>query len=230
MAPTVMSYLQSKGLTSKQRNKRAPAGEAAITEPQWRQLLEAAEASKDRFNRHWKRDYAAIFLGYLFALRLGECVVLERKHFETLEKHDTVQLPVPDSDEGVDFPLIEESTSSYILDYIDNHMRPDQRWLFESRPGFHISPSYLTRVFNTYAKEIGLGPKYAWQSLRHGRGFRLWSILHDLSMVAKSLRCNIRSAARYATLDAEAEKEYRKTLNKLAFNPLRHRKVGGKSG
>lgn len=219
-----MPYLQSKGLTPKQKKHRPQVIDAAITEPQWRQLLDAAEASKNDFNKHWKRDFTAIYVGYLFALRLDECVILEKDHFKTLEKEDTVQLP-PD---GADFPLIEESTATYIIDYLKHHMRPDQKFLFESRPGYHISPSYLSRIFNTYASRAGLGPKYAWQCLRHGRALRIWSILHDLSMVAKALRCNIRSAARYATLDSEAEAEYRKTMNRVAYNPLKNRKVGQK--
>ncbi len=221
-----MQYLQCKGLTPKPRHQKAT--EAAITEPQWRSMLEAALASKDEFNKHYRRDHACLYLGYMFALRLNEACILERDHFRDLSKHDTVNLPSSDNPGGHDFPIIEEAVSAYILDYIDK-MRPDQRWLFESNTGNHVSQSYLSRIFNTYAKQTGLDNRYAWQSLRHGRGFRLWSLCHDLTMVSQALRCNLMGAQKYAKLDPENEKEFKKTLNKAAFNPLKpHRKVGTK--
>jgi site-specific recombinase XerC len=221
-----VQYLQCKGLTPKPRHRKST--EAAITEPEWRSMLDAAEASKDQFNKHHKRDHACLYLGYMFALRLNEACILERNHFRNLEADDTVNLPTVEKPEGQDFPIIEEAVSAYILDYIEKQMRPDQRWLFESKPGHHVSQSYLSRIFNTYAKQIGLNSNYAWQSLRHGRGFRLWAVCHDLTMVSQGLRCNLHTAQKYASLDPENEKEFKKTLSRIAFNPLKHRKVGQK--
>lgn len=230
-----MKYAQAKGLipSKKRRRKSVDASppksslETAVTEPQWRQILEAIESTKDEFNKNWKRDYTAIYLGYMFALRLSECSILERDHFKNLEKDDTVDLPTQgkaNSDTG----LIEEATAAVVLDYVKNEMRPDQRWLFESKVDYHVSESYLARIFNTYALKAGLPNTYSWQSLRHGRGFRLWSLFHNLSMVAIGLRCDIDAVTRYASLDPELEKEYVKTLNRAAFNPVKQRKVGVK--
>ncbi len=221
-----MLYLQRKGLTPKPKHRKAT--EAAITEPQWRSMLDAADASKDEFNKHHKRDHACLYLGYMFALRLDEACVLERDHFKNLATDETVAFPTKYKPEGEDFPIIEEATSAYIIDYLENHMRDDQRWLFESKPGSHISQSYLSRIFNTYAKITGLDSTYAWQSLRHGRGFRLWALCHNLTMVAQGMRCNLSSAQKYASLDMEKENDFKKTMNKVAFNPLKHRKVGAK--
>lgn len=120
-----------------------------------------------------------------------------------------------------DPPVIEEAVIAVVSDYLKNCMRPDQRWLFESKQGRHISASYLSRIFNTYCHLAGLSNKYSFHSLRHGRGVTLWSRFQDIVLVQKSLRQkSVSSAQVYIGLDPEKMSDIKKKLNRSAFNPL----------
>ena len=126
-----------------------------------------------------------------------------------------------------DPPVIEESVIAYVADYLENHMRKDQRWLFEGKPGYHISSSYLSRIFNTYCQLAGIPAKYSFHSLRHGRGVVIWSRFGDLRMVAGCLRQqSMKSAEIYADLDKEKLDQYKQKLNRVAFNPLKGKANG----
>jgi site-specific recombinase XerD len=263
-------YLQNKGLgfhghPDKNRDQRF------LTDAQVKDILIAVQKSKEQFNKWWKRDECAIFLGYMLGLRIGEAVILERKHFArvgddivmipTLKQRKRIRCVCPDagcnrrlrvSPERIgqlhpcprcgkqflvqkpkdyhsevfqiptkELPFVESDVADYIGDYIKNHMRPDQRWLFESRPNYHISSSYMTRVFNTYAQMASLSSVYSWHALRHGRGVRLWNAFRDLIAVRDGLRhSGIGVASIYADLDPEARKEMKKKMEKQSFNPL----------
>ena len=119
--------------------------------------------------------------------------------------------------------FVEEATIAYILDYIQNHMRPDQRWLFEARtPGYHVSGSYLSRIFGTYTKRAGLSSKYSWHSLRHGRGVMLYSTTRDMQACKEGMRHkSLKATEIYMALDAELAQTFKKALNKRAFDPLK---------
>jgi integrase len=273
-----MPYLQSKHMGRRGHVKKTDV-ERVVTEAQWRRLLEVCEQSKEDFNANWKRDYTALYLGYMLGLRIGEAVLLERNHFSDLEKLDVVRLPTLKQSERIqyvcrsckrkcrvksdrmgtaftcscgtegtvpklagfkphigavemDLPFVEEQTVGYLIDYIQNHMRPDQRWFFESpkNPKCHISTSHMSRIFNTYAEAAGLSKKYSWHSLRHGRGVRVWSLFKDLVMVKGALRHrNIAAAQIYAGLDPETKADYKKKMERVAFDPLasKKRKAGG---
>lgn len=113
-----------------------------------------------------------------------------------------------------DLPFVEDQTQQMILEYIES-MRPDQEFLFESKPGRHISRSYAARIFSTFAVAAGLSPKYSFHALRHGRGMFVYSTQKDLLSVAKSLRHKtLAMAQRYADLDPEMKKEAKKKLEK----------------
>ncbi len=115
--------------------------------------------------------------------------------------------------------IVEEATIGTIQDYLAA-MRPDQKWLFEGRKGEHVSTGHVNRIFNTFAHLAGVNPRISFHSMRHNRGVMLWSKFHDLVLVKNSLRHkDIKTSQIYADLDAEQKDEYRKQLNKRAFDP-----------
>lgn len=82
-----MSYLKTKGLLSGQNPKTER--ERYLLPSEVRKILAAIQADgvgdKPR-NPDWRRDHAAVFLGYYLGLRCGEAVLLERQHFRDLSK------------------------------------------------------------------------------------------------------------------------------------------------
>ncbi len=140
---------------------------------------------------------------------------------------------IPESKHGssaegvVDLPIdiVEPQTVGFIFDYLDNQMRPDQRYLFESAKDRHISAAHVNRIFSTYATAAGLNPKISFHSLRHSRGVRIFSMFKDLVLCKNALRHkNIATTQIYADLDQEAKDHYRSELAKKAFDPLKKRK------
>lgn len=277
-------YVQSKGLDHRghcHKSKR----EKALTHEQHVAMLQAAEESQHKFNQHWRRDHCAIYLGYYLGLRVGEVVLLERKHFrDLLDGGETVFLPtlkqstripyrckgqmrngqpcnravrlrwdmggkehtcskcgtvdvvtvpkgmpvtgVVEKDPG----FIEPATIKYILDYIETCMRPDQKYLFESRAkDCHTSGSFLSRIFYTFAALARIdgkpcvSSKYSWHSLRHGRGVAMYSTLQNLEAVREGLRHkNLKTTEIYIGLDAELKGQFKKKLSKIAYDPMKN--------
>ena len=155
-----------------------------------------------------------------------------QKH--TCSKCDTsglVPIPKDKLNTGViekDPGFVEERTIKYILGYIKNDMRPDQRWFFESRtPGCHVSESYLSRIFYTFAAKARgedgkpcISGKFSFHSLRHGRGVVLYSQTQELEAVREGLRHkNLKTTEIYIGLDAEVKEKFRRKLNRIAFDP-----------
>jgi integrase len=215
---TRMEYVRSKGV-----GRSAQRGSQVLSEGQWRAMLSAVKKTATH-NENWRRDYAAIFLGYQLGLRIGEVCILERRHFENLEKHDTLRLPVFQQRERgevtADIPLVEESTVAFVLDYIQTGMREGQRWLFEGWPGRHITAAYMSRIFSTYAEIAKLPTEITWQSLRNARGVRLWEISRNPVLVAKGLRLKTLSEAhKFAELSEANLAEYKRKLNRSSFDP-----------
>lgn len=136
----------------------------------------------------------------------------------------TIQTPKEAAVTGVveiDPPFIEEQVVAFITDYMAS-MREDQRWLFEGRRGFHVSVGHAQRIFATYAAKAGLSSKVSFHSLRHGRGVEMWSRFSDLILVQKALRQkDVKSAQYYANLDVDKIAEYKKVLERTAFDPLK---------
>lgn len=120
----------------------------------------------------------------------------------------------------IDIDIIEGWTKDYILGYLDK-MRPDQQWLFESRPNRHIHEGHVNRIFNTYLIMAGLNNKISFHSLRHARGTRVYTQFHDLKAVQSALRQkDFKSAQWYADNDAERKEEMKDELERDGFNPL----------
>lgn len=86
-----MPYLLSKNLGQRGHVRKSDE-QRVLTRAQWRQVLAAVEAHKAEFP-HWQRDYAALFLSLMLGLRVGEVVLLERRHFANLEKEDIALIP-----------------------------------------------------------------------------------------------------------------------------------------
>ncbi len=125
----------------------------------------------------------------------------------------------------IDVDMVESWVVGFIFDYIDNHMRPDQRFLFEGRRGKTMSLGHVNRIFNTYAAAAGLDPKISFHSLRHSRGVRMYSMSKDLVLCKDALRHkNVATTQIYAKLDQEAKENYRKMLEKTSVNPLKKSK------
>lgn len=240
--------------------------EKFLTDAEVKALLDAVEATRQKFNKNWRRDYAAIYLGYMLGLRIGEVVLLERRHFDEIEQ-DIAKIPTLKQRERVKYscskchkrtrvaanrvgsdwpcprcnhknfvrapknevsseipekepPVIEEQVVEFVTDYITNHMRPDQKYLIETKPGRHISPSYLSRVFNTYLMAAGLSPKISWHALRHGRASKLFRMFKNIIMVRDCLRQKgTQMAEFYSHLDPEEAAETRKILSRSTFTP-----------
>lgn len=124
----------------------------------------------------------------------------------------------------VDVDIVEEKTVGFILDYIER-MRPDQRFLFESKPGYHISDGHVNRIFNTFTLAAGLDPKISFHSLRHNRGVMMWSRFGDMILCRDALRHrDIKTTQIYADLDLEKKEKYKAELDKRAFDPLKKRR------
>lgn len=156
--------------------------------------------------------------------RNGEMFFCNVCRSETVEIHtdrDISQM-IPEKD----IPIIPEHVQDYILKYI-GAMRPDQRWMLETRPprkkadgslasAKHISNSYAAKIFYTYTMRAGLPPNFSFHSLRHGQGMiaASWSN-GDLVATMKQLRhSSTQMAQRYVDLDPERKDELRKKFQK----------------
>lgn len=126
-----------------------------------------------------------------------------------------------------DIDVVEPKTVDFIFDYLDSYMRPDQKWLFEGRPGYHMSAGHVNCIFNTYLVSAGLNPKISFHSLRHGRGMNIYSLFRDMKAVQSGLRHkDVKSAMWYAEHDEETKQQMREALNAKAFDPLKRLKKG----
>ncbi len=139
----------------------------------------------------------------------------------------------------VDVDIVEEKTVGFIMDYLENQMRPDQQWLFDKRVSKkktlnlfgtkpkkpYISCGHANRIFNTFAVAAGVDPRVSFHSLRHHRGVFVYSLFKDMVLCKDALRHkNIATTQIYAGLDMEQKQRYREELNKKAFDPLKKRR------
>ncbi len=126
----------------------------------------------------------------------------------------------------IDIDIVEEFTTAFILNYLNETMRPEQNFLFEASGRWDnlkcdkpISEAHVTQIFNTHLINAGLDPRYSTHCLRHRRGVQLYSQFHDLVAVKTGLRhSSIKTAQFYAGLDEETKQRYRDQLNKPEFN------------
>lgn len=260
-------YLRSKGLGVRGHVHKTRT-EKFLESAQVKAMLDSCTASRDEFNANWFRDYAAIYMGYSFGLRIGEARLLERRHFSDLASQEVAHIPTLKQWERVPYvcakcekrcrvssdkinaeykcprcgqknlvkpprgrpvsqdiperdpPVIEGQVVDFVLDYLERGMRPDQVYLFEGRPGKHLSEGYLSRIFNTHAARAGLSNKYSWHSFRHGRASKLWSMFKNLILVRDSLRQKTTAMAEvYAHMDTD---EINRTRKKLERGGIEH--------
>lgn len=110
-------------------------------------------------------------------------------------------------------PAVETKVLDYVEAYLAQ-MRPDQRWLLESRPGTRLSSVQLRKIFNSYAQLCGLPREYSYHSLRHGRGVLVWERFKDLVMVKGMLRQkSLSSAEVYMHLSPDVKRQYQAALD-----------------
>ncbi len=88
-----MAYLRKKGAPCPGPRPDKPESEKFLTSEQMDAMLAACEKERDSFNLKWKRDYALLYLMYSLGLRVGETVLLERRHFRDVEALEKVYLP-----------------------------------------------------------------------------------------------------------------------------------------
>lgn len=263
-------YLQSKNLNirgSAEKSKK----ERVCYPAQFAALMKAVERSAADFNKHWERDQALLYIAYNLGLRIGEAAMLEKTHFEKLERDDIIMIPTLKQSERIlfqcsnpdcgrrckvstarlgdlfecpkcfscsevksvkeikphevplkDIPFVEGQVSAFILSYLAK-IPQDQKWLFPSskKEKGHISSSFASRIFSTYAQMAGLPTCMSFHSLRHGRGMRIYSITDgDLVAVRDSLRQkDIKTAQIYSSLDQEKAASYKKKLEKGVYDP-----------
>lgn len=119
-------------------------------------------------------------------------------------------------------PVVETRVIEYAQDYMDNVMRPDQRWLFEGQHAPddapadipHMTTRSLNRIFSYWCREAGLSPLYSWHSLRHARGVYLYERFGDLDMVKKMLRQkHIATAEIYIDMSPARQDKLRNALD-----------------
>lgn len=263
-------YLQSKSIGRIRPRKHVR--EKVCTPEQFERLMHAVEDSAKQFNKNWERDRALLYIAYNLGLRIGEVVLLEKKHFAKLEHEDVVALPTLKQKERIqhtclscgkrcrvssdrigdlyecpkcsnlnevtsrhpiskfsiplkDIPFIEGPVVAFIVDYI-SRLSPETSFLFPSRKADHISESFASRIFSTYAHLAGLSENISFHSLRHGRGMRLYSITDgDLIAVRDALRHkDIKTTQIYASMDADTINKYKKALEKGVYDPTKNRR------
>jgi len=197
-----MAYLKKKGhppdkFGNPKRGgvKNKPRQYLYLTLDQVEKILH--EIEKDAENKNIKRDHCAIYLSYFFGLRIGECAILERKHFRfiqdgqvfipTLKQRDCDekgQKTIPERSP----PYVESFVVNYVTNYLQNSIKPEENWLFTTAPRKHISTMTLFNVFTTYCLRAGLAKYYSWHSLRHGRAVYIYENFTDQVMVKDMLR------------------------------------------
>ncbi len=124
-----------------------------------------------------------------------------------------------------DLDIVEEATISFVVDYL-NSLPKNQHYLFQGRGENPISLGHINRIFNTFAHFAGLNPRLSFHSLRHNRGVKVWSMFKDLVAVKNALRhSDIKASQIYADLDSEQRSEYKKALEKKAFDPMKKRRA-----
>lgn len=126
----------------------------------------------------------------------------------------------------VDIDIVEEWTTAFILNYLNETMSPEQQFLFEASGRWGnlkcdkpMSEQTVTTIFNTHLLAANLDPRYSTHCLRHRRGVQIYSQFHDLVAVKTALRHkNIKTAQVYANIDEETKERYREQLSKPEFN------------
>ncbi len=116
-------------------------------------------------------------------------------------------------------PVVENRVAEYVQDYMDQHMREDQRWFFEGpNPKNHICVSSIRKIFNFYVERCDeLSNAYSYHSLRHGRGVLIYERFQDHVMTRDSLRQkSLSSAEWYMHLSPQRKQEYQSALDDVA--------------
>lgn len=93
MSLSGFKYLQTKGIGKVGHPEGKTSAEWSLSQKQVQAILDCAHDSKNEFNSNWGRDYALIFLAYSLGLRVGESILLERRHFSDLFDDDVVHIP-----------------------------------------------------------------------------------------------------------------------------------------
>lgn len=272
---SAFKYVYVKGLGARGHTRKTME-ERFLTFEQVQQVLDAAVESKNQFNQNWYRDYAAIFMGYSFGLRIGEVRLLERRHFSELASKQVAHLPTLKQRERIpvvcagtlsdgrrcgkrvrvsvthaggewpcprcghlnkveqpkraisllvpekDPPIIETQTIEFVLDYMENYMRPEQRYFFPNNKGLPMSERHMARIFQTHTIAAGFSPKYSFHALRHGRGSRIWNLFKDRVMVRDSLRQKSTAMADvYSHMDPDEIKRAKRALERRSFTPIK---------
>lgn len=110
-------------------------------------------------------------------------------------------------------PVLEHFVCEYIRHYLEFRMREDQDWLIEGHVGHKLKTRQLEKIFGHYAMRCGLGPRYSFHALRHGRGVHVYERFQDLNMVKGMLRQkSLTSAEIYVHMSPAKQEEYRRKL------------------
>lgn len=89
-----LRYIQGKGLPHRGQQSKTDT-DKYLTQEQVSTVLSCIENSKGEpaWNPRWRRDHAAIYLAYMLGLRIGETCLLERLHFDDIDRTDTARVP-----------------------------------------------------------------------------------------------------------------------------------------
>ena len=83
-----------------------------------------------------------------------------------------------------ELPTMEQKVIDVISFYIANHMKPENLYLFESKPGVHLSKEQVRKIFAHYVLLSGIDKLFSWHSLK-----RSTFSLKSFQMPAFRIRC-----------------------------------------
>jgi site-specific recombinase XerD len=114
-----------------------------------------------------------------------------------------------------ELPTMEQKVIEVISFYIANFMKPENVYLFESRPGVHLCKEQVRKIFSHYILLSGIDKLFSWHSLRHGRGVFVWERFENLQMVREMLRQkSLSSTEVYIHMSPQSKEKLRNSLEK----------------
>ena len=196
-------------------NKSKTSRQKYLTEDEYKRLLGVIRN---------ERDYVLFFLCGNLGLRVGELV---RLRVSDIMKDETgFYLKIPTLKRGgvkgkvkgsiqrgelpkayEDIPLSSDLASirEILSKYISKYKIKD--WIFPYK-GLHLPEYTVARYFKSYARKVGMDPRYSIHSLRHFKGFYTYKMKTDLRAVQILLRHrDIKTTAIYADANLDSKRK-----------------------
>ncbi len=203
-----MKYRLTKNLGKPGSVKNKPDTLKYISTDQLAAMLN--ECAADEVNGNRGRDHALLFCGFWLGLRIGEAVAITTESFAFLKDGQITVKRLKQRGEQKFKPLafVPAPVAKYIKAYLGK-LRADQRFLFETRPGQHISSRTASRIFDTYAEQAGLPAEYSFHALRHGLGVLTYERTESVQAVKEMLgHKDLRASEFYIRISPKLREKY----------------------